>query len=64
MSIEKCIKTVEITLTGLESTTTQGFLTSFDLTSFPVVSEFLAAFIQYPEKSLYVTGDKSMESYK
>ena len=66
-SIEQCLQDVDEVLNVLESTTTKGFITSQDLTKFPIVSEILPLFILPSDEasiSEYVCGDKSMESYK
>ena len=50
-------------LTALESPSNKGFLSSYDLTTFPIVAEILPCFLQGVE-SKYLNGEKSMESYK
>ena len=67
LTVEECLKTVELIITALDSKTNKGFLSSCDLTLFPVISEILPAFLQPVEDSelnTYKKGEKSMESYK
>lgn len=65
-SVEECISMVESIKTRLESSTSKGFITSVDLTTFPIVGELLQPFLRGSEVEVkqYVSGSKSMETYK
>jgi hypothetical protein len=47
----------------LDSSTNKGFLTSSDLSKFPIISELLSSFI-IDGCEEFIKGDCSMESYK
>lgn len=63
-TVEICLKTIEDLITALESTTSKGFLQTHDLRKFPIVSEIIHSFILNPANNEYLTGEKTMESYK
>jgi len=66
LNLPDTIRKIEGIITGLESSTSKGFLTSHDLQNFPVISEILPSFLtgNNLECEDYVNGEKSMESYK
>lgn len=60
-----CIKSVEVLLSSIDSVTKKGFIVTSDLTSYPVISELLPVFLSGGEGNKeYISGEKSMESYK
>jgi hypothetical protein len=61
-SLDQCLELVKTILTGLESSTSAGFLPSHNLLEFPVISVLLPSFILGGKE--YVQGGKSTESYK
>jgi hypothetical protein len=64
---ERHISIIDDVLKELAWIERQGYLTTIDLTTFPIVSELLASFIKgdYGFESLkFINGDESMESYK
>lgn len=66
-SPRECIEMVEKVIRVLESYTSVGFLSTTDLTKFPIVSELLQPFllsVNPIEVKEYINGNKSMESYK
>lgn len=63
LGLEECIILVDQVLTALESSSSKGFLTGYDLTTFPIVSEILPALLQGVESKVF-NGEESMESYK
>ena len=66
-SPRECIEMVEKVINVLESYTSVGFLSTTDLTKFPIVSELLQPFllsVNPIEVKEYINGNKSMESYK
>lgn len=48
-------------LTALDSSTCKGFITSYDLSKYPIISEVLPSFTDEDE---YIKGKHSKESYK
>jgi hypothetical protein len=54
------------TLIILDSSTNKGFITSYDLTKYPIISELLFSFITVDVNVAgeYVDGFESMETYK
>jgi len=63
LSSEGHFKLICQTLVTLDSSTNKGFLTGYDLTTYPIISELLTSFITEDGKE-YVNGIESMESYK
>lgn len=61
--IESCIELIDDVLSVLTGTTSKGFLTSHDLTNYPIVSDLLPSFLSVAGEE-YVSGGKSMDSYK
>ena len=66
MSLEARYKIINQTLHTLDSSTNKGFLTSYDLTKFPIISDLIPSFFQGDAIRFYdyVKGEKSMETYK
>jgi len=62
LSIEARYTNICKILKSLDSSTNKGFLTSTDLSKYPIISDFLTSFIDGSEE--YMKGGKSMESYK
>lgn len=48
-------------LTALDSSTCKGFITSYDLSKYPIISEILPCFTDEED---YIKGIQSKESYK
>ena len=63
-TIQNCLSLIKDILVALESTTSKGFIPSYDLRVFPIVSEILPSLLHNQEDITYVRGAKSMESYK
>jgi hypothetical protein len=63
MSADELYTLISSTMISLDCTTSKGFLTSHDLSEFPIISELLSSFIT-GDCVEYINGDKSMESYK
>ena len=66
MGIEERYKIIKETINALDSSTNKGFLTSYDLTKFPIISDLIPSFFQGDANTFhaYVKGEKSMETYK
>ena len=58
------LKIIDVFLQELDRGTNKGYLTSCDLSLFPVISSVLPSFIQGDSDLEYLNGEKSMESYK
>lgn len=67
LNVEERYKLIERVLSVLDSATNKGFLSTTDLSRFPLLSELLQSFILEgceTARSEYINGSKSMESYK
>lgn len=65
-TLEERYNLIERVLSVLDSATNKGFLTTFNLSCFPLLSELLPSFLLEcsDSKEEYINGSKSMESYK
>jgi hypothetical protein len=61
--LQERIKLVEGVVESLDSSTNKGFLPSYDLSKFPIISDLLGSFIVDGNEE-YIKGIKSMETYK
>lgn len=72
LSINERLEIINSIKCQLESASNKGFLTSVDLRTFPVISDFLPFFFQSElsnltpgsEEEEFLNGGQSMESYK
>lgn len=66
LTLSQVLKGINTVILKLESSTSKGFLTSQNLKLFPVICEILPSFLNEDElqSKEYISGDKSMESYK
>jgi hypothetical protein len=66
LSAEVKYQIIEELLVALDSSTNKGFLNSFDLTKYPIITDLIPCFIHVGSKDYeeYVRGVKSMELYK
>jgi hypothetical protein len=63
LSMEEIYLVITVTMTSLDSATNKGFLTTHDLSKFPIISDLLPSFT-HGESEVSLTGEESKESYK
>lgn len=61
VSVSEVLTALSSIITSLESSTTKGYVSSVDLSKYPVISSILPSFTT---EECYVNGEDSMESYK